>query len=286
MLLMRLTAGGQSAILPGTMSLITLMTDFGLKDGNVGVMKGVIRGIAPGVQIVDITHLISPQNIREGALVLRRSAPYFPPHTIHVVVIDPGVGTARRPIAARLGEQVFVGPDNGVITMLLDYARQRGWPAAFYHLDRPQFWLPQVSHVFHGRDIFAPSAAHLASGKTLAEVGTPIDDPVLLELPQPGRTPSGWQGEVIHVDHFGNLASNILVDHLPEALQAPQDFTVRLKGRVIRGLVSTFGERSPGELVALFGSTGNLIVSVVNGNAAEALEARVGDTFEVERLAE
>jgi S-adenosyl-L-methionine hydrolase (adenosine-forming) len=281
----RLTAGGQSAILPGTMRMITLMTDFGLKDGNVGVMKGVIQGIAPGVQIVDITHIIAPQDIREGALILRRSAPYFPPQTIHVVVIDPGVGTARRPIAVQLGEQYFVGPDNGVITMLLEYAVQHSWPVAFYHLDRPQFWLPQVSHVFHGRDIFAPSAAHLASGRDLADLGTPIDDPVRLALPQPKRTPSGWLGEVIHIDHFGNLASNILAEHLPEAAQVPQKFAVRLGRAEIHGLVRAFGERPPGELVALFGSTGNLIVSVVNGSAAEALGARVGDPFEVEYLA-
>jgi hypothetical protein len=266
------------------MSLITLMTDFGLKDGNVGVMKGVILGIAPRAQVVDLTHLIQPQNVPEAALILMRSAPYFPPETIHLVVVDPGVGTARRPIAAQLGTQRFVGPDNGVIAMLLEYAERQGWQTAFYHLDQPQFWLSEVSHVFHGRDIFAPSAAHLANGMALSALGTPISDPVRLALHRPERTLAGWLGEVIHVDHFGNVASNILIEHLHEWPDAPEKLTVRLCGREIRGLVRAFGERPSGELVALFGSTGNIIVSVVNGNAAEALGARVGDRFEVERL--
>ena len=282
MALMRLTRRGRRAILPGSMSLITLMTDFGLKDGNVGVMKGVILGIAPRAQIVDLSHFIPPQNIREAALILARSAPYFPPKTIHVVVVDPGVGTARRPIAARLGTQRFVGPDNGVITLLLEQAERQGWTAAFFHLDQPQFWLPEVSHVFHGRDIFAPVAAHLANGKALSTVGTPVSDAVRLALPQPERTPMGWRGEIIHVDHFGNVASNIRIEHLSEWLNTPEKITVRLCGAEIRGLVKTFGECAPGELAALFGSTGNLIVSVVNGSAAQKLGAKVGDEFAAE----
>jgi S-adenosylmethionine hydrolase len=280
---MRLTPRRPRAILPGNMSLITLLTDFGMKDGNVGVMKGVILGIAPQAQIVDLSHLIPPQNLPEAALILARSAPYFPPETVHVVVVDPGVGTARRPIAGQLGSQRFVGPDNGVITLLLEHAERQGWPTAFCHLDRPQFWLPEISRVFHGRDIFAPAAAHLANGTTLSALGTPIGDPLCLKLPQPERTPAGWQGEIIHVDHFGNLASNILLENLTEWLSAPEAIRVRLCGTEIHGLVSTFGERAPGELVALFGSTGNLIVSVVNGSAAQKLGAGVGEAFIVER---
>jgi S-adenosylmethionine hydrolase len=284
--LMRLTPYPRRAIVPVSMSLITLMTDFGLKDGNVGAMKGVILGIAPRAQIVDLSHFISPQNVPEAALILRRSAPYFPPGTIHVVVVDPGVGTSRRPIAAQLGMQRFVGPDNGVITLLLDHAEQQGWPVTFVHLDRPQFWLPEISPVFHGRDIFAPAAAHLATGAALSDLGMPVSDPVRLALPHPERTPAGWRGEIIHIDHFGNLASNILSEHLPGWLDAAEKIAVRLCGVEICGLVKTFGERSPGELAALFGSTGNLIVSVVNGSAAEALGAKVGDPCEVERLLE
>jgi len=263
------------------MTIVTLMTDFGLKDGNVGVMKGVILGIAPHAQVVDLSHLISPQNVREAALILARSAPFFPPETIHTVVVDPGVGTARRPMAARLGTQRFVGPDNGVITLFLEYVEKQGWLAEFVHLDKPQYWLPEVSHVFHGRDIFSPAAAHLANGKTLQTLGSPITDPVRLALPQPERTPTGLRGEVIHIDHFGNVASNIRVEHLTEWLAAPEKLSVHLCGAEIQGLVKTFGDRAPGELAALFGSTGNLIVSVVNGSAAERLKVKLADPFNV-----
>jgi S-adenosylmethionine hydrolase len=261
------------------MRLITLMTDFGLKDGNIGVIKGVILGIAPQAQMVDISHLIPPQDVAEAALILLRAVPYFPPETVHIVVVDPGVGTARRPMAARIGRQFFVGPDNGVITLLLEYAEQHDWPVAFFHLNQPHFWLPEVSHVFHGRDIFAPTAAHLANGKTLAELGSPISDPVRLALPKPKHTSSGWQGEVIHVDHFGNAATNIRAEHL--AGVDPSQITVRLGNMTITGLVRTFGERPPGDVVALFGSTGNLIISVVNGSAAGQLGVKVGNSVQV-----
>jgi S-adenosylmethionine hydrolase len=253
------------------------MIDFGIKDGNVGVMKGVILGIAPNAQIVDLSHTISPQNIGEAALVLARSAPYFPPGTIHVVVVDPGVGTARRHIAARLGEQFYVCPDNGILTLLLERAETEGWRVEIVHTNKPQFWLPVVSHVFHGRDVFSPVAAHLANGLPLQALGTPIHDPVRLSLPCPQRTPSGWRGEVMHIDHFGNISTNLRVEHLGE----PPSIEVHLCGVKIPGMVRTFGERPPGELVALYGSTGNLIVSVVNGNAAQRLNAKVGETVEV-----
>jgi len=255
------------------------MTDFGIKDGNVGVMKGVILGIAPHAQIVDLSHTISPQNIEEAALVLARSAPYFPPATVHVVVVDPGVGTARRHIAARLGEQYYVCPDNGILTLLLERAETEGWPVEIVHTNNPEYWLPVVSHVFHGRDIFSPVAAHLASGVSLGALGAPIQDPVRLSLPRPQRTASGWRGEVIHIDHFGNISTNLRVEHLGERLPSIE---MRLCGVNIHGMVRTFGERPPGELVALYGSTGNLIVSVVNGNAAQRLNAKVGDLVEVQ----
>jgi hypothetical protein len=255
------------------------MTDFGLRDGNVGVMKGVIWGIAPQVQLVDISHTIAAQDVLEGALILGRSAPYFPPGTIHIGVVDPGVGTSRRPIAARLGEQLFVGPDNGLCTVMLQRAEQQEAPVQICHLDQPQYWLPQVSHVFHGRDIFSPAAAHLANGVPLGALGRLISDPLRLELPQPRRAGAAWHGQVIHIDHFGNIATNLRSEHL--AGENAQQLVVRLGGQELHGLVRTFGERSPGELVALYGSTGNLIVSEVNGNAAMRLQARRGDPVEV-----
>lgn len=259
------------------MPIITLTTDFGLKDGNVGVMKGVIWRIAPLVQIADLSHLVSPQDIPEAALVLARSATYFPPGTIHVVVVDPGVGTGRRPMAAQLGEQLYVGPDNGAITSLLQEMEHQGAPTSFIHLNRPEYWLPEVSHVFHGRDIFAPVAGRLATGLPLPVLGTPIDDPLRLSLPVPERTADGWRGQVIQIDHFGNISTNLRREHLGENRQ----LSVHLCGVVIQGLVNTFGDRPPGSLVALFGSTGSLIVSLVNGSAAQRLAARVGDLVNV-----
>lgn len=263
------------------MSVITLSTDFGLKDGNVGAMKGVILGLAPEARLVDISHAIAPQDIGEAGFILVRSAPYFPAGTIHVVVVDPGVGTARRPLAARLGPYSFVGPDNGVITRLWQYAEKQGWPVTFVHLDRPEFWLAEVSHVFHGRDIFAPSAAHLSNGVPLHNLGTPIQDPIRLSLSEPQRGANGVRGEITYVDHFGNLAADIRSEHLAGWLDRLERISVHVGACQIHGLKHTFGERSPGELTALFGSTGHLIVAVVNGSAAERLGVGIGAPLEV-----
>lgn len=263
------------------MPVISLLTDFGLKDGNVGVMKGVIWRICPEAQISDLSHLISPQNISEAALVLFRTMPYFPPFSIHVAVVDPGVGTARRPMAARIGDQYYVGPDNGILTLCLARAERLGQPVLCIHLNKPQYWLEDVSHVFHGRDIFAPVAGHLAAGVPLEALGVPFSDPVLLPLPRPERTSLGWRGEIIHIDHFGNASSNLRIEDLPDVLKHKEKVTVRVGGVQINGLVNTFGERPSGELVALFGSTGNLLVCAVNGSAAARLNLKIGDPFEV-----
>jgi len=259
------------------MRIITLLTDFGLRDGYTGVMKGVIWGIAPQAQIADITHQIHPQNVLEGALALGRVAAFFPQGTIHVGVVDPGVGTQRRPIAGRLGHHFFVGPDNGLCSVLLQHAHARKDDIQFVHLDRPEYWLAEVSNVFHGRDIFAPVAAHLANGRSLTELGSPIDDLRLLELPTPQRTRSGWRGQVIIVDNFGNLSTNLTRQHL----SGLGDVAVRIAGHEIRGLLRTFGEAPPGELVALYGEADDLLVAVVNGSAAERLAVGAGEPVEV-----
>ncbi len=259
---------------------IAMMTDFGIKDGNVGVMKGVIWGICPQAQIADVSHMIGAQNVSEAALILARSAPYFPPGSIHLVVVDPGVGTDRRPMAAQLGSSYYVGPDNGTITLWLERIRAADEEARFVHLDRPDFWRPEVSHVFHGRDVFSPVAAHLAGGVALGDVGSDFTDPVLLDLPRPRRIPGGLEGEVIHIDHFGNAASNIMLEDL-EAAARDGAIEVQVRGARITSLVRTFGERPSGEVIALFGSTGNLIVSVVNGSAAVRLGVHVGERIRV-----
>src|SRR5512138_481516 len=191
------------------MTILTLTTDFGLRSGFVGIMKGVIYGIAPQVEIVDISHGIAPQDVHEGAFTLWRAAPFFPAGTIHVYVVDPGVGTQRRPLAARLGEQYFVGPDNGLLTPLIEAAEQKQEPVEFVHLNNPKYWLPKISRTFHGRDVFAPVGAYLANGASLNALGPRINDPVRLELPQPVKTDVGWAAHVIMIDTFGNLATDL-----------------------------------------------------------------------------
>lgn len=261
------------------MKFVTLLTDFGLRDGYVGVMKGVIYGIAPHVQIADISHFISPQNIMEGALALGRVSAYFPPGTVHIAVVDPGVGTARRPIAARIGAHYFVGPDNGLFTVVLERAERSGDHVTLVHLDRPRFWLPMISNVFHGRDIFSPVGAHLANEIPLDDVGTRIGNIVRLDIPRVEQSQNGFRGQVTSIDHFGNLATNILREHLTG--MNLRSIKVCLGGVEINGLVNTFGDRSPGELIALFGTTNDLIVSVVNGSAADRLHVQVGEPVEV-----
>jgi S-adenosyl-L-methionine hydrolase (adenosine-forming) len=261
------------------MKYITLLTDFGVRDGYVGVMKGVIYGIAPHVQIADISHTISPQNVMEGALALGRVASYFPPGTVHIAVVDPGVGTARRPIAAQIGSHYFVGPDNGLFTVLIERAERSGDHVSIVHLNRPQFWLPNVSNVFHGRDIFSPVGAHLANEIPLEDVGTPIENVVRLEIPRVEQSQVGFTGQITSIDHFGNLATNILREHLTG--MNPKTIKVAVGGIEIKGLVSTFGDRSPGELIALLGTANDLTISVVNGSAAERLNCAVGEPVEV-----
>lgn len=261
------------------MKFISLLTDFGLRDGYVGVMKGVIYGIAPDAQIADITHSIAPQNVMEGALALGRAAPYFPHGAVHVAVVDPGVGTARRPMAAKIGPHFYVGPDNGLFTVALERAERRGEGIEMVHLDRRGYWLPEISNVFHGRDIFAPVGAHLANGAPLAELGTAFKEAVRLKLPGVEQTARGLRGQVISVDHFGNLATNIHRSDLPPA--DIDRLRVLVAGAEIHGMVRTFGSRPAGELIALFGTSNDLIISVVNGSAAERLGASAGSPVEV-----
>jgi S-adenosylmethionine hydrolase len=255
------------------MPVITLLTDFGLSDTFIGVMKGVIWSIAPGAQIADLTHEIPPQNVLEAAMAIAEAAPYFPAGTIHTCVVDPGVGTARRPMLALIGGQYFVGPDNGIFSLLIDNAEDLTTPPVYIDLNKPRFWLPQVSKSFHGRDIFAPVAAHLASGVPFEELGDPFDDPVRIAIPVPQKTAHGCVGQVLHVDHFGNLITNIT----PKELQANNSVIVHVKDRTIKGLTQTFGSCPSGELIAMFDSGGHLEISVVNGSAAALLNVGSGE---------
>ena len=193
---------------------ITLTTDFGLQDAYVGAMKGVILGILPGAQIVDITHAIAPQDIRQAAYVLASAIPYFPPGTVHVVVVDPGVGGERRPLAIHTDRAYYIGPDNGVFSQV--FAAET--VLEIRELTNPAYRLPLVSSTFHGRDIFAPAAAHIAAGVAFPDLGPLIPDPVRLPRLEPQRAANGSiHGHIVHVDHFGNLISDIPAAWLEDA---------------------------------------------------------------------
>jgi S-adenosylmethionine hydrolase len=259
------------------MAVITLLTDFGLLDGYPGVMKGVILSIAPGAQIVDLSHDISPQNVMEGALLLSRSARFFPEGTIHVAVVDPGVGTTRRAITGQIGSQYFVGPDNGIFSLVILQAEADQQPIWIGELDQPAFWLSTVSKTFHGRDIFAPVAGHLATGVDVRKISTKIDNPVRLELPKAVRTTFGWSGQLLHIDHFGNTSTNISASMLANSSRV----SVEINGIIIVGLVTNFAEQAPGNLVNFIDSNGFLAIAAVNGNAAKLLLASAGDPVSV-----
>jgi S-adenosylmethionine hydrolase len=259
------------------MTVITITTDFGEKDGFVGTMKGVIWNIAPNAQIADITHAVPPQDILTGAIALWRAAPFFPNGTVHIAVVDPGVGTHRRPMAARIGAQYFVGPDNGLFTPMILDARKAGQEMIFVQLDKPEYWLRDVRYTFHGRDIFSPVAAHLAVGVRLEKLGTPFVDPVMIDIPQPEKLTNGWRAHISVIDAFGNLTTDLPAS----SLEHLDGLRVRIAGHEIDGLVASYGHRTPGDLVALVDSEGYVEVAVVNGNAARALHAKLGDPVEV-----
>ena len=259
------------------MTVLSITTDFGITNGLVGVMKGVIYGIAPDTKIVDISHLISAQDVLEGAYAMWRAVSFFPPGSVHVGVVDPGVGTKRRPISARLGDQLFIAPDNGLLTPLILDAEQNGAPIEFVHLDNPKYWLPKVSNTFHGRDIFAPTGAYLAAGVPLSELGTPVTDLIRLDMPRPEKTESGWLAHVTTIDVFGNLTTDLPAD----ALEGRRDVLIRIHDREIDGIIESYGHREVGNLVAVVDSEGYVEVSIVNGDAASVLNGQTGDIVEV-----
>jgi S-adenosylmethionine hydrolase len=254
---------------------IFFLSDFGLADTYVGIVKAVILGIAPDARVVDLAHEVSPQDVRAGAFSLLTAVPYLPADAVVLAVVDPGVGTARRPVAVQAGGRSLVGPDNGLLSWAV-----RDEPASAVVLDRPRFWLPTVSATFHGRDLFGPVAAHLARGVPLAEVGSPVDAIQTLPFPAPTRdldrrgSVRAAQGEVIHVDRFGNLIVSLSASDLPA------EPVVEIAGRTIVGLAPHFQPAedagADGRLIALIGSAGLLAIAVPNGSAAAELGVGVG----------
>ena len=267
--------------MPGTdrkdVSVITLTTDFGSGSPYVAAMKGVILSVNPTATLVDVTHQIRPQDVHQGALVLDDVTGRFPAGTIHVAVVDPGVGTQRAIVYARIGEHHFVAPDNGLLWRL---ARRTG-PSMLIQVTEPQYWLHPVSSTFHGRDIMAPVAARLSLGLEPRKLGPPLESLVSLDWPEPVVSVGKIEGQILDVDLFGNLISNVdaeMLAGIPED-GSPQ---VAFGNRKLKGIDRTYGQRPSGSLVALIGSTGRLELAVVNGNAAEMLNARIGDPVTVQ----
>lgn len=257
---------------------ITLLTDFGLVDTYVGQMRGVILGVCPGAPIVDLTHAVEPQNILHGAVLLADAVAAFPPETIHVAVVDPGVGTARRAIAAEIGPWRFVAPDNGLLTGVLERWECR----RLVELARPEFRRSHVSATFHGRDVFAAVAAHWARGIDLSEFGPARSDLVRLPWPRPIRTGDQLRGQVLYADRFGNLITNILQADLHEL---PPPLTIEAAGRVLRDVRRCYGDVALGEWAALVGSSGRLEIVVNGGSAAQDAPAAAGTEVVIRAVA-
>jgi S-adenosylmethionine hydrolase len=257
--------------------LITLTTDFGATDHFTGTMKGVIYGIAPRARIVDITHEVEPFEVADAAFTIAQAYPFFPKKTIHVIVVDPGVGSARRPLLAEMAGQYFIAPDNGVLSMVFAAGGEK---VKVRHITADQFFLPQVSRTFHGRDIFAPAAAHLAAGITPAQFGKTVIDHLRLNIGQPTRTGKrNWTGMVLKVDHFGNLITNLHIDEFLDIRTRPFELNVGLEK--LTRLALTFSEGNQGELFVIIGSSGYIEVAVNQGSAAKKLGCGAGSPVEL-----
>lgn len=265
--------------------VITLTTDFGTRDSYVGVMKGVMLSICPNARLIDNTHHITPQDINAAALAVQALTPYFPPQTVHLVVVDPGVGSERRPIALETPRGRYVGPDNGVFGLVWQQAREQysSAEARAVLLDDPRFWRSEVSATFHGRDMFAPVAAHLASGTALDALGPALDDLVILPVHQPVlEGPAQLVGGVIYVDHFGNCISNIRAEHLAQ-FGPIEDLYVVVQDRWL-SIVQTYANVPEGAPLALLGSDGYLEVAVRNASASQRLGIALGSEIRVRRV--
>ena len=269
--------------------IITLTTDFGLDDPFVGIMKGVILNIAPDAQIVDITHNIEPQNIVQAALVLNASYPWFPRKTVHVVVVDPGVGgssstktrtsqkkaegpVTRRAMVVQSKFQTFIGPDNGVLTPAL-YSENRS-----YEITNKKYILEKISNTFHGRDIFAPCAGWVASGVAHSKMGPRVLKPVLIDFPQPRSKGATLQGEIVYIDHFGNLVTNISAELINETFLSSDTIKVQIGKQRIDGLVTGYYQMKRGQPGAIINSWNHLEIFYRDDNARKKLKARTGQS--------
>lgn len=259
---------------------ITLTTDFGLENEFVGVMKGVILSICPAARIVDISHNIRPQDIGHAASILKASCHYFPKQTIHVVVVDPGVGTDRSIIALKTDQHLFLAPDNGVLFPFLDEVRET------YAITNKDLFLNKVSATFHGRDIFAPVAAHLAAGTPLPNIGPRIPETDLVKLTFSQATIDGdnLHGTVIDIDHFGNLVTNISQNEIRTFYaDAQKEIITTINNKKIHGISDAYGDTKKGNPVALVGSRNLLEIAINQGNAADFFAAQINNSISLTR---
>ncbi len=256
--------------------IVTLLTDFGAKDHYVASMKGVILRINPRCKVVDISHQIFPQDIFEGAFVLGNTYSYFPEGTIHLAVVDPEVGGERNPILLVTDRYFFVGPDNGIFSFALKKEKVR----EAYVLNEKRFHLPEVSPTFHGRDIFAPVAGHLSLGISPKSFGKKIDSWKTLSFSVPAFKETRIEGEVIHIDSFGNLITNIDREGFNKFIRN-RPFLIQVGKERIRGIKNGYWDGKKGEVMALFGSIGLLEISVREGNAKKKLRMCRGDRIQI-----
>ena len=246
--------------------IITLITDFGMEDSYVGVMKGVILSIRRDATIIDISHQIRPGEVLHAALMIRDAYRFFPEGTVHVAVVDPGVGSKRRPLLIVADGHFFIGPDNGIFQAILTAHAKK----EVIHLQNSKFFLPKPSSTFHGRDLFAPAAAHLLSGTKPLEMGAPIHDPEHLEMPSVQRTETSLHGRIVHIDHFGNLITNIHASEMSH-FGDKRDLVIQVGDLSIKGVQRTYSEVPEGHLLALVGSSDFLEIAVNSGRASERL---------------
>jgi S-adenosylmethionine hydrolase len=254
--------------------IVALLTDYGLKDAYVGVMKGSLLSVNPQARIVDLTHDLPPQDVREGARVLAAARGYFPDGSVFVAVVDPGVGSERAIVGVETDRQIFLAPDNGLLSFLGDSIVRR------VRITASKYFLKPLSRTFHGRDIFAPIAGHLSRGADLARFGPPLGDWTTLEASGPRRTSTGsLEGEVVSIDRFGNLITNIPQGMLPDG----PDLRIKVGRRTLRRLSRSYSDAPEGDLLALVGSSGHLEISVNHGSASQAAQIRRGDRVVVTR---
>lgn len=258
-------------------NVIALITDFGLKDHYVGVMKGVILSVNPNARIIDISHDISSQDLLDAYFLLSNTYRYFPKGTIFVAIVDPGVGTDRAILAVQTNRYTFLAPDNG----LLGFLQKDGTIERIVRVTNRKYFLDPISNTFHGRDIFAPVAGHLSLGVDPGALGNDVDRMERISAPSPKVTREGViVGEIVSIDHFGNLVTNIPGDRLPAA----DTIEIRLGKKSIPELSKSYADGKKGELLALVGSTGNLEISVNKGNAERKTGAKVGDVVKVHHV--